>query len=166
MEIILLFQVTMDQEKAEKLFLVCFCRFLTSASSLRPWNAYIYVFQVVCIFYKFLTNFCDNCFVFANLQITKHVYLTFWSFVWFHQFFRKFLSTLGPRSNLIFFYAKFSVNRVRLLASTWTSLLLGSKPAERNYRHFFLNFKPKSGLWELIKVWFLLETNLMKIILG
>ena len=63
----------------------------------------------------------------------------------FCNFCSHFLLVLKARGKFILFYTKCWVNRATFLASTCTSLLLRSKPVQRNYRHFFWDFKPKSG---------------------
>ena len=50
---ILIFKVTMDQVKIEKLCFGCFCRFVTSALTLRLRSTYIYVFQALFGFFNF-----------------------------------------------------------------------------------------------------------------
>ena len=51
------------------------------------------------------------------------------------------------------------------LASRCTSFLLRTKPVQRNYRHFFKDFKQKSTLFRLMPLLLILKIFLMEIIL-
>ena len=86
----------MDQVKTKIFCLGYFCRFMTSALTLRPQNTYIYVFQALLSF----RNLLDPM-------------------------------VLEASSRLILFYDKLPVNKLILLGSKCTSLLLSSKPAQR-----------------------------------
>ena len=57
MEIILRLKVTMNQVKTKKLFWGYFCRFVTSALTLRPRNTHSYVFGALSGFCNFLKPF-------------------------------------------------------------------------------------------------------------
>ena len=54
--------------------------------------------------------------------------------------------------------------KVTEICELW--VLLRSKPVQRNYRHFFEDFIPKSAFYELIKLRVLVKTLLMEIIWG
>ena len=59
MEITLWLKVTMDQVKTEKFCFAFFCRFVTSALTIRPRNSYIYVFRAYFGFCSFLATSFD-----------------------------------------------------------------------------------------------------------
>ena len=58
MEIILRLKVTMNQLKTKKLCFGYFCRFVTSALTLRPRKTYVYVFRALLVFCNFQATSC------------------------------------------------------------------------------------------------------------
>ena len=84
---------------------------------------------------------------FATSSLTlrsKNTYLYIFQVLFgFCNFFCQFLWFLEARGKLILLCAIYSVNRVRLLASTCTSFLLQSNVAQQSQRHFFSRFQTK-----------------------
>ena len=100
---------------------------------------------------KCFVDFCRFSHQSFGYYSTKYIYLTFWIIVQFFEFFSQLLLVSEARSQLILFYGKFSVNRVKLLTSTYISFLQRSKPAEQNQWHFFLRFQTETQVVKVTK---------------
>ena len=150
-----------------------FCIFMTSALTLTFYTSkHVYLrFLITFCFWQFFGHFLRLLQAWSKLILFYTKFSVNWVILsastWTRSFqlFNHFLWVLEARSKLILFYTKCSANRVKLLASTCTILLLQSKLVQRNYRHFFRDFKPRSKLKVLIKIRFLVKIHLMEIIL-
>ena len=82
----------------------------------------------------------------VNPQTPNAIYMWFLELFQFQPFFCHFLSLLERKTKFINFCTKFWIKKVKFLPSKCTSLLLRSKPVQKNCLRFFRNFTKQCAL--------------------
>ena len=86
-------------------------------------------------FFWLFFEICDQCF---NAQTAKYIFLRFQSLLWFLYFLGHLLLFQRIRVNLFYSTPNLEQKKAGFMTSPQcTSLLLRSKPLQRNYLHFF-----------------------------